>query len=175
MILGSSSEPHTSATFYWFLCLSHYLPALRPVEPSHMAQLAFSSPAYVDVTPQLNFQRGSDRELQRLGDAGTDASVSRNLCDTQRRNAYDTELLFDASLFSRNRGRCAFQTVHVHATLSMTSAFLFAFMLSFPPTVTQSKATVSTALAVTSLKGNCLSPICICRVRKHVSTSANAG
>lgn len=80
-----------------------------------------------------------------------------------------TQLLFDSFLFSRNWGRCAFQTVHVHATLRITSAFLFAF------TVIQSKAAVSTALGVTSLKGNCLSPICICGGRKHVSTSANAG
>ena len=108
-----------------------------------------------------------------LGDMGTDDSVSGNVCDKRRRKACETKLLFDSSLFSRNWRRCAFQTVHVHSTLSIALFFFFFLHSLFPslPLSFRVTAAVSTALGVTSLKGNCLSPICICGVRKLVYVS----
>lgn len=68
-----------------------------------------------------------------LGDVGKHDSVSGNVCDKWRRNACEIELMFDSSLFSRNWRRYAFQTVHIHSTLSVAFFFLFPFFcfLSF--------------------------------------------
>ena len=106
-----------------------------------------------------------------LGDMGTDESVSGNVCDERRRKACEIKLLLDSSLFSRNWRRCAFQTVHIHSTLSIALFFFSHSLFPSLPVSFRATAAVSTALGVTSLKGSCLSPICICGGRKLVYAS----
>lgn len=66
-----------------------------------------------------------------LGDVGKDDSVSGNVCDRWRRDACEIKLLLDSSLFSRNWRRYAFQTVHIHSTLSVAFFFPFSFLSFF--------------------------------------------